>query len=327
MTKELGELKTVGLDEYWKSEQEFTKWLSKKKNLALLSEEIGIVMELIGIEKKVGGFKVDILAKEEDSDHTIVIENQLGQTNHDHLGKMITYASGKEAETAIWIVGEVREEHQKAVEWLNEKTDKDMDIGFFLIKIELWQIDSYPNPAPKFNIIVKPNQWAKALRGGRNVYSRYLDFWGQFKEYVEKKYPKANFYREAEASNYFAVSIDEISTIKEHDAHITLRISKQKNEFAAGLFIPGNKDLFDFLKKNKDKIANKLDKRYLWEDEKRNARTILLKKKVPDVLAEGKLKEHFDWLYQEAMLIREVFPKYLTQFKEQSTTEDSEPRS
>lgn len=101
---QLGNLQRVrDLRSVWKNEAyDFTKWLAKEENLAILSNEIGIEMELIDTEVSTGSFSVDILAVESGSDNKIVIENQLEKTDHDQLGKIITYASGHDAKTIIW---------------------------------------------------------------------------------------------------------------------------------------------------------------------------------------------------------------------------------
>lgn len=139
--KNLAKIKNVELRDVWGHEAtDFTNWLSKQENLDLLSEEIGLDIKLIQTEANVGRFNVDILAEEEGSGRKIIIENQLESTNHDHLGKIITYASGYDAEIVIWIVKDFKEEHQKAVDWLNEHTDQ--NISFFLIKLQLWKIGS-----------------------------------------------------------------------------------------------------------------------------------------------------------------------------------------
>lgn len=130
----LGKLEKVkDLRSVWPHEaNDFTKWLAKEENLAILSDEIGIDIELMSIEAKTGAFSADILAVESNTDNKIIIENQLEATDHDHLGKVITYASGHDAKIVIWIVKDVREEHRQAVDWLNDYTDEE---NIFLCKL------------------------------------------------------------------------------------------------------------------------------------------------------------------------------------------------
>ena len=162
----LGKLEKVKLRDVWKHEAlSFTKWLAKEENILNLSQEIGIDIEVVQIEASVGSFNVDILAREIDSDRKIIIENQLEKTDHDHLGKLITYASGHDAKIILWIVGEAREEHEKAIEWLNENMNE--DIKFFLIVIEVWKIGDSPY-APKFQVVSQPNNWAKTIKSASN---------------------------------------------------------------------------------------------------------------------------------------------------------------
>ena len=102
MKKNLAKLKKVNLRDVWGREaSDFTNWLAQQENLDLLSEEIGVDIKPLKTEANVGPFKVDILAEEESSGRKIIIENQLEDTNHDHLGKIITYASGYDAEIII----------------------------------------------------------------------------------------------------------------------------------------------------------------------------------------------------------------------------------
>ena len=115
-------------------EQDFSKWLAQKENLEQLSDAIEIDLELEKTESPVGSFSVDIYARESGSSRGIIIENQLEDTDHDHLGKIIMYAAGKDAEIIVWIVKRARDEHEQAIGWLNQHTDE--NIGFFLIEIE-----------------------------------------------------------------------------------------------------------------------------------------------------------------------------------------------
>ena len=113
----LGKMEQISdLRAIWPHEAyDFSKWLSKEENLAMLSDSIGIDVVLEELESPVGDFSVDLYAYEEGTNRRIVIENQLEDTNHDHLGKIITYASGKGAEVVIWIVKRARDEHKHRV--------------------------------------------------------------------------------------------------------------------------------------------------------------------------------------------------------------------
>ena len=163
MAKKLGRIGEIkNLREIWVNEaSDFTKWLAEEENLNLLSEAVGVDLELIKTEADVGRYSVDVLAKESNTERKVVIENQIEPTNHDHLGKVITYAAGHDAALAIWIVRDAKEEHAKAVEWLNDHTDD--NIGFFLLEIKVLKIDD-SLPAPQFKVIVKPNEWVKAIK-------------------------------------------------------------------------------------------------------------------------------------------------------------------
>ena len=183
---QLGKLVKVDLRKVWEHEaRDFSGWLVKDENLELLSEELGIEIEAVGTEESSGRFRVDILAKEANSGDYVIIENQLEATNHDHLGKVITYAAGYDAKYIIWIVREVLDEHQKAIEWLNEHLDD--SISCFLVKIEVWQIGD-SKPAPRFEVISLKNNWAATLK--RAISSDELspnklkqqEFWGALRE-------------------------------------------------------------------------------------------------------------------------------------------------
>lgn len=171
--------------EVWPNEAlDFTPWLTKEENLSIIGEAIGIDMEMTEKESAIGDFNVDILATEQDSGRKIIIENQLEETNHDHLGKIITYASGKNAAIVIWIVKKARYEHRQAIEWLNLHTDE--EAVFFLVEIELWQIGS-SNYAPKFNVVERPNDWTRSIKKldtRTQGEALKLDFWQSFNNYA-----------------------------------------------------------------------------------------------------------------------------------------------
>lgn len=188
---DLGRLEKVDLRRVWANEAVgFTPWLATAENLALLGDAIGIDLELEAQEKNVGPFRADILCKDTDTGHWVLIENQLERTDHIHLGQLMTYAAGLQAVTIVWVAAEFTEEHRAALDWLNEITSE--RFRFFGVEIELWRIGNSP-AAPKFNIVSKPNDWTKAVgQAARRIESealtntklQQLEFWSEFHDYL-----------------------------------------------------------------------------------------------------------------------------------------------
>lgn len=139
----ISRLQKVPLRELWRHEAHgFTHWLAE--NLDFLGEALGFEITLVEREATAGPFSADILAEDTDGNY-VIIENQLEQTDHDHLGKLITYLSNLEAKKAIWITSAPRPEHEKAIHWLNETLPA--DTAFYLLKLEAYRIDD-SSPAP-----------------------------------------------------------------------------------------------------------------------------------------------------------------------------------
>ena len=192
MTKsQLGRLARVDLRKIWTSEPGgFTPWLAREENLRLLGETLGIELELISEERSVGPFRADILCKDTATDTNVLIENQLERTDHTHLGQLLTYAAGLQAVTIVWIAERFTEEHRAALDWLNERTDD--QVNLFGLEIELWQIGDSP-VAPKFNVVSQPNDWSKTVReavAGTGEASEHrqlqLRYWLAFKDYLDR---------------------------------------------------------------------------------------------------------------------------------------------
>lgn len=189
--KILGRLKKFeDLREVWQNEAEsFTPWLAAEDNIALLGETIGIELEVEAQEQNVGPFRADILCKDTANNNWVLIENQLERTDHCHLGQLLTYAAGLEAVTIVWIAQRFTDEHRAALDWLNEKTDE--DVNFFGLEIELWKIGD-SDIAPKFNIVSKPNDWSRFIKDtatkGEVSGTKMMQqsYWAAFRNYVEE---------------------------------------------------------------------------------------------------------------------------------------------
>ena len=154
---DFGKIEKASLRETWQHEaHDFTPWLAE--NIKSLGKALGFDLEIIGREDPVGDFWLDLLAQDVNSQKKVIIENQLSQTNHDHLGKLITYASGLNASIVIWVAEFIREEHIRALDWLNQRTDT--EIQFFAIELEVLKIGD-SQPAVNFKPVVTPNGWKK----------------------------------------------------------------------------------------------------------------------------------------------------------------------
>lgn len=157
---DLGDLKPVDVRELWPSEaRDFTPWLAA--NIDRLGEALGMDLEVTAREAEIGDFSLDVLAKDLGTGRHVVIENQFGATNHDHLGKLITYAAGVDAAAVIWLTESVRDEHRQALEWLNRRAGA--EIHFFAVVIEVVRIDE-SRPATIFKPVVSPNEWQTVTR-------------------------------------------------------------------------------------------------------------------------------------------------------------------
>jgi hypothetical protein len=155
-----GELTSVDLRAIWPKEaSDVTPWLAS--NIQALGQAPGLDLELAGTETDVGDFSLDLFARDLSSGRPVVVENQFGSTDHDHLGKLITYAAGLDAGVVIWIAEKIREEHRQALEWLNRRTDSARDVSG--VVIEVLRIDD-SRPAFVFKPVVFPNEWQRATR-------------------------------------------------------------------------------------------------------------------------------------------------------------------
>jgi len=305
---ELAKIKRVGLREAWKHEAiDFTNWLAKPENLELLSDELGIDITLIQVEASVGSFNVDILAEETNTGKKVVIENQLEATNHDHLGKIITYASGFDAGTIIWIVKSVRDEHKQAVDWLNEHTDQEINI--FIIKMELWQIGDSPY-APKFQVIAKPNEWAKAVKKSAksselsNTKMLQFEFWSQFKEFVNDRNENIKLGKAA-PQHWYDIRPGFSGT------HVTLTVNSQSKQLACELYIDNSKVLFAKLLEYKEEIESTLSEKLQWNELPNKIASRIILAKDGDFSDKGNWDTFHEWMLHTATTFQNVFREYV----------------
>jgi hypothetical protein len=186
----LSRLQPVPVRDIWPHEaHDFTTWLLA--NPDVLSDVLGMNLELTAAEHKVGGFSLDLIGTDLDTGATVIVENQLEQTDHGHLGQLLTYAGGTDPRTVVWCSPSFRDEHRAALDWLNEHTDE--ETRFFGVEISAVRIDDSV-PAPLFTLVAQPNDWTKQVQGdkaaslsGKGV--AYREFWSLLLDRVHATHP------------------------------------------------------------------------------------------------------------------------------------------
>lgn len=292
----------------WANEAtDFTPWLAK--NIDLLADAVGLEMEAEQTESAVGSFNADIIAKEEGSNKKIVIENQLEDTDHDHLGKIITYASGKDASYVIWVVKRAREEHRAAIEWLNSHTDE--EIGFFLCEIKLYKIDD-SNIAPKFIVIESPNEWARMTRGSTSGAEtegqqfRY-EYWSAFNGFASDsdKFTSEFKVRKAGKDAWYSLAMGSSKY------HINIWLLQQRSAIGIEFHVPNDKALFRAIARYGDEINAETGIDYEWNDmpDKKASKAYHEKKfKIKD---NNDWETEFEWIIDSVLKLKKAIKKHV----------------
>ena len=189
--KGLSRLAAVPVRDIWKHEaHDFTLWLLE--NAEVLGEALGMDLELTEAERRVGGFALDLIGTDLATNTVVIVENQLEQTDHSHLGQLLTYAGGTDPSTIVWCAPAFREEHRAALDWLNEHTDE--ETRFFGVEIAAVRIDE-SRPAPLFRVVAKPNDWTKQVHTERAAVTlspkslAYQEFWNELLTRIRAEHP------------------------------------------------------------------------------------------------------------------------------------------
>lgn len=260
LSRKIGKLQRVPLREVWPHEAlDFTGWLHD--NIDVLNEVSGLSLTSVEKEQSAGNFKVDLLAEDESGD-PVVIENQLEQSDHDHLGKLITYFTALDARTAIWIVAEPRPEHINAITWLNESPSG----AFYLMQVEAVRIGESP-PAPLLTLIVGPSEEGREIGQKKKEWAererlRY-QFWSQLLDRAREKTDlhanispsRGNWIGTGAGTSGLTFSY----VIRQNDSRVELYIDRGKGEAEETV------RAFETLKASRDEIENAFGEALSWE--------------------------------------------------------------
>ena len=304
MTPTLGRLEPVELRDIWTSEaSEFTPWLAGPENLSVLGETLGIDLELEAQERSVGPFRADILCKDIGTGNWVLVENQLERTDHGHLGQLLTYASGLEAVTIVWIAAQFTDEHRSTLDWLNRITDS--KFRFFGLEVELWRIGDSP-PAPRFNVISKPNDWsqsvaqaARAIDDTELSETRILQrtYWAALQEALGAAGGPVSGNRKPQPQSWMTYPIGRAGF------QLSAVMIRPKNQVRAELYISGEdaKGFLASLQEQHEAIEDELGYHLQWEElpKRRDCR-------VATYLNDVDPEKEKDWAHQHEWLARRL---------------------
>ena len=302
-SRNLGTRKKVELREVWPDEaRDFTPWLAE--NLSELGDALGLDLELQQPEAPVGGYSLDILAHDMENDKPIVIENQLESTDHTHLGQLLTYAAGFDANVAIWIAKEFRDEHREALDLLNHRTGEDTQ--FFGVEVELWKIDD-SRPAVNFKLVATPNEWQKqTVSNARAAVSergdRYRAF---FQKFVEALREEHNITNVRTGNGFLSIRLQQgvsYAAAFGHDKRVRVEV------FINNRDRDWNKNLFNKVLEHQESIESELGESLEWDrlDDYRRSRISLVSNGSIDD-DEETLEEIRNWMAEKLLDFKRVF--------------------
>ena len=301
----LGRHERIDLRTIWTSEPaHFTPWLARAENLEVLAETLGLELELEAQEKEIGSFRADIVCKDIGTNSTVLIENQLELTDHDHLGKLLTYAAGLQAATVVWLAASFRDEHRAALDWLNEITQEDS--RFFGLEIELWRIGESP-AAPKFNIVCMPNDWSRSVAQAARTRDeselselrlRQREYWTGLHQALNAAAGPVRGNRKAQPQHWMTYGIGV------GGFQLAATINTGEQHIRAELYIVGDdaSERLDRLELHKDEIERELGYGLEWGDQSPTARD----RRVSRYRREADPGDESDWPDQHSWMAKSL---------------------
>lgn len=188
--RNIEKLYPVDIKEVWDNEPtDFTPWLAE--NADILGEALGMDLRHEQTEVPVGKYRADLMFMDLATDKKVVVENLFKETDHSHMGQLLTYAAGLDASYAVLIAPKIGAEHRSTLNFLNSITYE--GFGFFGVVLEAWKIGK-SLPAPHFRIEVKPDNWSRSVRASysgqlTDTERLYQRFWETFLQSFHERFP------------------------------------------------------------------------------------------------------------------------------------------
>lgn len=294
MIPNLGRIQQVPLREVWQNEAtSFTPWLLQNEDV--LSELLGIDITLERREEAVGRFSLDLIGRNNDDGSTVIVENQLEGTDHNHLGQLLTYAGGLDAHTIIWVASDFRDEHRAALDWLNRVTGE--DTHFYGVVVRAIRIgDSVP--APDLSLVVEPNDFGKTVKARSESNwmeergTKYQEFWIELVDRLKEEFPEFQS-RKPPTRQYFGLSTDFSGCSRT----IAFGRSKLKVEFYLGSSDAAlNTARLEALYEQKALLEKVFGEQLSWEELDGRKATRIAFYRDASILNEEEWESYFSWV-------------------------------
>jgi hypothetical protein len=297
--------RVTDLREIWPRETDFSDWLASEGGLALIAEDIGVEVESPKRECRSGDFPCDVVGHAlGDENHVVVIENQFGKTNHDHLGKLLTYAAVNGAMTGIWLSEHVSDDHRKVIDWLNDNTPP--NVALYLAQIKAYRIDGSA-VAPYLDVVSRPNLQTKVERGdsddelkARHIWRKQM--WEEILTYISSQKPPFRV-QSAGTDAWSNISIGRSGF------NLALTLTPKRQRIGCELYftVPWKSQAFALLEAQKATIEREIGSTLDWQrlDGKKAARIAL--EKAVDPKDDARRDEVKQWMHQQAVAFYKAF--------------------
>ena len=235
----------------------------------------------------------------------MVIENQLGKSDHDHLGKLLTYGSALDASAVVWIAGRLTEEHKKALDWLNDHTTE--ELSFYGVEVELWKIGD-SSPAVRFNVISKPSEVERktaivaAKEGVTDAKRLQLEFWTEFEKRLRETHavpstqaPRPQYWYDVSLGRS-GIHLSNFANTYENRVGLRVYLTSQIADQA-----------LDQLLKEKETIEKEIGAKLTWNPyPDKKDKTILLDRPA-ELEKRDRWPEYLNWLIDHNIKFRKAF--------------------
>ncbi len=315
LDKDIGKLEPVPIRHLWSHEaSDLTPWLAE--NAEVIGSALGMDLELVESEASVGSFNADLLLRDANTGKSVVVENMIGQTDHDHLGKIITYAAGLEASHAVLISETFRPEHLSALRWLNSNSRD--TVNFFGIELRVWKIGN-SDPAPQLDVVVEPDEWMRRVNVAKpgdltDKQLAYLDFWTEFLPAFHQRYPGWSNAKTPQKNNWQNFPAGKV------DFHYSVNFCLPDGQpsFRFELYVDGKNageanERFSKLRESRADIERKFNLLLTWEplDQSRGSRVACYYPGTADVNAREQWEALRNWTLEHIGPFRDAMQPHI----------------